>query len=184
VPSLVWVTGYRRPNTLYFCSYLAWHDWLQISSMWILVRRLTGYHIKDSFQRWEAWPWGSHSAPSLNRESRYLFSKCHSEQLLHVLGKAIDPTINQNLWIALATPVEITRFSFPSIPWDYHPCDGHLGLFKTQLAVSVRIRSEVILLGVKLKLATLSVHKFIVKKSCWFDALSRKQSHMTNCIPC
>jgi hypothetical protein len=33
----------------------------------------------------------------------------------NVLGKAIDSTINQNPWIALATPVEITR------DLDFHP---------------------------------------------------------------
>jgi hypothetical protein len=71
----------------------------------------------------------------------------------------IEYTINQNPSIALATPVEITRdLVFHSFLETIPPCDSHLSLFKSQLAVSVR--SEVILLGAKLKLAILSVHSF------------------------
>jgi hypothetical protein len=58
----------------------------------------------------------------------------------NVVAKVIDR-------LALAKP----KLRFPSIPGDYS-----LGLFKTQLTMSVR--SEVIPLGVKLKVAVLSIH--------------------------
>jgi hypothetical protein len=74
-----------------------------------------------------------------------------------VVGKDIDSTINQIPWIALATPVEM------KITFVFHQfiekSNRRLGLFKTHLNMSVR--SDVILLGVKLKVAIfffLSIH--------------------------
>jgi hypothetical protein len=64
----------------------------------------------------------------------------------NVVAKVIDSTINRIPCITLAKPVEINRtLRFPSIPGDYPLSNGHLGLFKMQLTMS--LRSEVIHLG-------------------------------------
>jgi hypothetical protein len=63
------------------------------------------------------------SAPSLIRESSDLFFKIppadsrsiYSNET-NVCGTALDSPVNQNPSIALATPVEINRYSFPPIP--------------------------------------------------------------------
>jgi hypothetical protein len=59
----------------------------------------------------------------------------------NLLGKAIDYTINQNTWITIATPVEITRYlvCHPFLDTTAH------AMATSQLAVS--IKCEVILLG-------------------------------------
>jgi hypothetical protein len=59
-----------------------------------------------------------------------------------------------NLW-------KLTECLFPPIPGDDPLSNGQLGLFKMQLTVSVR--SDVTLLGVKLKVAVLSINslKFV-----------------------
>jgi hypothetical protein len=72
----------------------------------------------------------------------------------NVVAKVIDSTINRSPCIAQAKPVEMNSSSIHS--WRLPPKQCHLGLFKTQLTVSVR--SEVIQLRVKLKVAILSIH--------------------------
>jgi hypothetical protein len=75
----------------------------------------------------------------------------HSSSILSLLS-AIDSPVNKNPSIALATPVEFKKnLVFPQL----RPCNGHLGLFKTHLAMSVG--SEVIMLGVKLNVAILPI---------------------------
>jgi hypothetical protein len=75
-----------------------------------------------------------------------------------MVAKAIDnSSINQTPCIALAKPVEINRTVvfdpfLEAIPLS----NGQFGLFKTQLTVSVR--TEVIPLVVKLKVAILLIH--------------------------
>jgi hypothetical protein len=56
--------------------------------------------------------------------------------------------------------------------------NGHLGLFKTQLTVSVR--SEVISLGVKLKVAILSIHswKFVFTASFVREVIAYECTHV------
>jgi hypothetical protein len=58
------------------------------------------------------------------------------------------------------------NFCFPPIPGDYPLSNGQLGLFKTQLTVNVR--SEVIPLGVILKVVVLSIHSWkFVDTACF-----------------
>jgi hypothetical protein len=57
----------------------------------------------------------------------------------NVVAKVIDSTINRTPCITLAKHVEINSLCFPSIPGDYPLSNGHLGLFKMQLSVNVKI---------------------------------------------
>jgi hypothetical protein len=70
----------------------------------------------------------------------------------NVVAKVTDSTINQTPCIAQAKQ----SVCFPPVPGDGPLSNGQLGLFKTQLIVSVR--SEVTPLAVKLKVAVLSIH--------------------------
>jgi hypothetical protein len=102
-------------------------------------------------------------------------SKCHQQVLracsycneTNKVGKVVESTYSQNPWITLATRGNSKRtFVFYPFLETIQPSTGHLGLFKTQLTLSVS--PEVILLGVKLKGAILSIHnlKKIVLISC------------------
>jgi hypothetical protein len=78
----------------------------------------------------------------------------------NVVAKAIDSPINRTPCIALAKPMEINR-TFVFHPFlDYPLSNGQFDLFKTKLTVS--LRTEVIPLGVKLKVAIkLSIHSIV-----------------------
>jgi hypothetical protein len=83
------------------------------------------------------------SAPSLNRESsKFFFFKmppaaCLSSYVseTNMVAKVIDSTINRN---PCQTRGNQQNSCFPSIPGDYPLSNGHPGLFKTQLTVSLR----------------------------------------------
>jgi hypothetical protein len=123
----------------------------------------------------------SYGYPIFNWRDFKLMHLCGSNDFLcsnsrqQVVAKVTDSTINRtpkpNLW-------KLTENLFSTHSWRRTLSNGQLGLFKTPLTVSVR--SEVTLLGLKLKVAVLSIHswKFVYTACLVREVIAYECTHV------